>query len=47
MMSDAAQRNDTQTAGLFGNDNSDDESGFDDDEFDSDTGGDFGGGDTA
>lgn len=39
--------NDTQTAGLFGNDDSDDESGFDDDEFDSDTGGDFGGGDTA
>ena len=39
--------NDTQTAGLFGNDDSDDESGFDDDEFDSDTGGDFGGSDTA
>ena len=39
--------NDTQTAGLFGNDDSDDESGFDDDEFDGDTGGDFGGGDTA
>lgn len=39
--------NDTQTAGLFGNDDSNDESGFDDDEFDSDTGGDFGGGDTA
>jgi hypothetical protein len=39
--------NDTQTAGLFGNDDSDDESGLDDDEFDGDTGGDFGGGDTA
>jgi hypothetical protein len=39
--------NDTQTAGLFGNDDSDDESGFDDDEIDGDAGGDFGGGDTA
>ena len=40
-------RNDTQPAGLFGNDDSGDESDFGDDDLDSDTGGDFGGGDSA
>ncbi|HET7165313.1 MAG TPA: DUF2076 domain-containing protein [Pseudolabrys sp.] len=38
-------RNDTQPAGLFGDNDSDDESDFGDDDVDSDTGGDFGGGD--
>jgi hypothetical protein len=40
-------RNDTQPAGLFGSDDSGDEPGYSDDDFDSDTGGDFGGGDSA
>jgi len=40
-------RNDTQPAGLLGNDDSGDESDFGDDALDSDTGGDFGGGDSA
>jgi uncharacterized protein len=39
-------RNDTETAGLFGND-ADDASDADDDDFDSDPGGDFGGDDSA
>jgi uncharacterized protein len=38
-------RNDTQPAGLVGDNDSDDESDFGDDDLDSDTGGDFGGGD--
>jgi uncharacterized protein len=35
--------NDTQSTGLFGNDDSNDESDFGDDDFDGDNGGDFGG----
>ena len=40
-------RNDTQPARLLDNDDSGDESDFGDDDLDSDTGGDFGGGDSA
>ena len=38
-------RNDTQPAGLFGDNDSGDESDFEDDDLESDSGGDFGGGD--
>ena len=40
-------RNDTQSAGLFGDNNSGDESDLGDDDLDGDIGGDFGGGDSA
>lgn len=40
-------RNDTQSAGLFGDNNSGDQSDLGDDDLDGDIGGDFGGGDSA
>ncbi|MGB8040948.1 MAG: DUF2076 family protein, partial [Pseudolabrys sp.] len=40
-------RNDTQSAGLFGDNDSGDESDLGDDDLDGDIGGDFGGGDSA